>query len=64
MAGRGTLAGAAPCTVSSVMSSRVITVDVGVSLSQAAERMREAGTHHLLLTDRDHAVALVSATVT
>jgi len=49
-----------PGTVSSVMSSPVIAVDVGVSLSQAADRMREAGVHHLLLTDRGHVVALVS----
>lgn len=49
-----------PGTVASVMSSPVITVDVGVSLEQAASRMEVEGVHHLLLTDRGLVVALVS----
>jgi len=43
-----------------MMSSPAITVDVGISLAQAADRMRESGVHHLLLTDRGIVVALVS----
>lgn len=54
------LAGAAAGTVASVMSSALITLDVGVSLEQAIERMQEAEVHHLLLTDRGLVVALVS----
>ena len=49
-----------PGTVASVMSSSLITLDVGVSLEQAIGRMRDADVHHLLLTDRGLVVALVS----
>ena len=49
-----------PGTIASVMSSSVITMDVGVSLEQALSRMRDADVHHLLLTDRGLVVALVS----
>lgn len=49
-----------PGTVASVMSSPLIAVDVGASLEQANERMREERVHHLLLTDRGVVVALVS----
>lgn len=49
-----------PGTVASIMSSSVITLDVGVSLEQALDRMRDADVHHLLLTDRGIVVALVS----
>lgn len=49
-----------PGTVASVMSSALITMDVGASLEQAIGRMRDEDVHHLLLTDRGLVVALVS----
>ncbi|MGE3962024.1 MAG: CBS domain-containing protein [Dehalococcoidia bacterium] len=49
-----------PGTVGAVMSFPLVTVDVNVSLDAALARMQEAGIHHLLLTDREAIVALVS----
>jgi len=49
-----------PGTVASVMSYPVQTIDVNVSLEQALQRMGDHDLHHLLLTDRDVVVALVS----
>ena len=47
-------------TVAAVMSAPVETIDVNVSLEQALARMRDRHLHHLLLTDRDVVVALIS----
>ncbi len=57
----GTLAGTPRGgSAGSVMSSPVVTIDAGVSLEQALARMVEHGIHHLLVTDRDRIVAVVS----
>jgi acetoin utilization protein AcuB len=49
-----------PGTTGAVMSCDLVTVDVGVSLEQALAKMEAAGIHHLLLTDRERIVAVVS----
>lgn len=49
-----------PGTVAAVMSSPLLTMDASASLEQGASQMQDAGTHHLLLTDRGLIVAMVS----
>jgi len=47
-------------SVATVMSRPVITIDAGVSLDQALAKMEAYRVHHLLVTDRDRVVAVVS----
>lgn len=47
-------------TVGMVMSSQLVTIDAGVSLEQALGRMDAHAIHHLLVTDRNRVVAVVS----
>jgi CBS domain-containing protein len=49
-------------TVDEVMTHRVITMPANTQLSDAADRMIEAGIHRLLVTDGDRLVGLVSST--
>jgi CBS domain-containing protein len=44
------------------MTHRVITMPANTQLSDAADRMIEAGIHRLLVTDGDRLVGLVSST--
>jgi CBS domain-containing protein len=48
--------------VDEVMTRRIITMPVDTVLSDAADRMIEAGIHRLLVTDGDRLVGLVSST--
>lgn len=49
-------------SVDEVMTRRIITMPVDTVLSDAADRMIEAGIHRLLVTEGDRLVGLVSST--
>ena len=47
--------------VGSLMSTDLVTVDTHAPLNTAIERMADIGTHHLLVSDRDEFVGLISS---
>lgn len=49
-------------TVDEVMTRRIVTMPADTGLSEAADRMIEAGIHRLLITEGDRLVGLVSST--
>ena len=47
-------------TVADLMSRGTITIDADATLAEARERMAEHAVHHLLVTDRERIVAVLS----